>query len=100
MIHFLAKQDHAKKKVDQCLRALEELDSLLLRASRKDSGSSIEAMKARVVTTLNALNSLLKTVPAEVLEKGEAMANAYMNPGDDTSPEILDPQLKKLESIL
>ncbi|XP_057799895.1 uncharacterized protein LOC131015508 [Salvia miltiorrhiza] len=91
---------YAFDEVDQCLRALEELDSLLLRASRKDSSSSVEAMKARVVTALNALNSLLKTVPAEVLDKGKAMADAYMNPGDDTSPETLDPQLKQLESIL
>ena len=44
--------------------------------------------------------SLLKTVPAEVLDKGKAMANAYMNPSEDTSTETLDPQLKKLESIL
>ncbi|KAG6389332.1 hypothetical protein SASPL_150800 [Salvia splendens] len=91
---------YAFDEVDQCLRALEELDSLLLRASRNDSGSSVEAMKARVVTALNALNSLLKTVPDEVLDKGKAMANAYMNPGEDTSTETLDPQLKKLESIL
>ncbi|KAL1532628.1 hypothetical protein AAHA92_32613 [Salvia divinorum] len=91
---------YAFDEVDQCLRALEELDSLLLRASRNDSGSSVEAMKARVVTALNALNSLLETVPDEVLDKGKAMANAYMNPGEDTSTETLDPQLKKLESIL
>lgn len=91
---------YAFDEVDQCLRALEELDSLLLRASRKDSGSTIEAMKVRVVTAVNALNSLLKTVPAEVLDKGKAMANAYLSPGDDASPEKLDPQLQQLESIL
>lgn len=37
-------------------RALEELDSLLLQASRNDSGSSIDSMKAKVVTVLDALN--------------------------------------------
>ncbi|XP_042032155.1 uncharacterized protein LOC121778816 isoform X2 [Salvia splendens] len=77
---------YAFDEVDQCLR--------------NDSGYSVEAMKARVVTSLDALNSLLKTVPDEVLDKGKAMANAYMNPGEDTSTETFDPQLKKLESIL
>ncbi|KAK6119637.1 hypothetical protein DH2020_046623 [Rehmannia glutinosa] len=90
----------AFNEVDQCLRALEELDSLLLRASRNDSGTSIESMKVKVVTALNALNSLLKTVPAEVLDKGKAMADAYMTPGEDLAPENIDPQLKQLESIL
>ncbi|KAK6119595.1 hypothetical protein DH2020_046658 [Rehmannia glutinosa] len=90
----------AFNEVDQCLRALEELDSLLLRASRNDSGTSIESMKVKVVTALNALNSLLRTVPAEVLDKGKAMADAYMTPGEDLAPENIDPQLKQLESIL
>lgn len=46
------------------------------------------------------LDSLLKTVPAEVLDKGKAMADAYINPGEDLAPENLDPLLKQLESIL
>lgn len=88
-------------EVNQCLRALEELDSLLLRASRNDSSTSIEAMKANVVAALNALDSLLKTVPSEVLDKGKAMAEAYLAPEDNSSQtESLDPQLKQLESIL
>ncbi|KAL0311816.1 UNVERIFIED_CONTAM: hypothetical protein Sradi_5580900 [Sesamum radiatum] len=90
----------AFNEVDQCLRALEELDSLLLRASRNDSGTSIESMKAKVATALGALNSVLQTVPEEVLNKGKAMANEYINPGNDLAPEDLDPDLKKLESIL
>ncbi|KAH6804731.1 hypothetical protein C2S51_032978 [Perilla frutescens var. frutescens] len=92
---------YAFDEVDQCLRALEELDSLLLRASRKeDSETSIKAMKLNVSTALDALNSLLKTVPAEVLDKGKAMADAYLNPDEDASTQNLDPQLKQLESIL
>lgn len=129
---------------------MEELDSLLLRASRNDSSSSIESMKANVVTALNSLNrwemdseifvlkralkslipvkicnfvaylpaveilhhlftnsdnnfvlhSLLKTVPAEVLDKGKAMADAYLAPEQDSEPENLDPRIKQLESIL
>ncbi|KAK4412695.1 hypothetical protein Salat_2916700 [Sesamum alatum] len=90
----------AFNEVDQCLRALEELDSLLLRASRNDSGASIESMKANVATALNALNSVLQTVPEEVLKKGKAMANEYINPGNDLAPQDLDPELKKLEAIL
>ncbi|XP_020550084.1 uncharacterized protein LOC105164612 isoform X2 [Sesamum indicum] len=90
----------AFNEVDQCLRALEELDSLLLRASRNDSGTSIESMKAKVATALGALNSVLQTVPEEVLNKGKAMANEFINPGNDLAPDELDPDLKKLESIL
>ncbi|XP_051136839.1 uncharacterized protein LOC127255377 [Andrographis paniculata] len=89
-------------EVDQCLRALEELDSLLLRASRNESETSVETMKGKVVTALNALDSLLKTVPSEVLDKGKAMAEMYLSPRDDDSSRAqdLDPQLKQLESIL
>ncbi|KAL8063125.1 hypothetical protein ABFX02_01G007500 [Erythranthe guttata] len=92
----------AFNEVDQCLRALEELDSLLLRASRNDSNAStIKSMKVNVVTVLTALNSLLKTVPTEMLDKGKAMADAYLSPGEDSAaPDNLDPQIKQLESIL
>lgn len=87
--------------VDQCLSALEGLDSLLLRASRKDPGASIDSMKAQIVTALNALDSLLKTVPADVLEKGKSVADSYFFSGEeDIAPERLDPDLKQLESIL
>lgn len=46
--------------------------------------------------------SLLKTVPSDILEKGKAIADAYLTPEeeDNVSPEKLDPQLKQLESIL
>ncbi|GFQ00037.1 hypothetical protein PHJA_002147700 [Phtheirospermum japonicum] len=87
----------AFNNVDECLRALEELDSLLLRASRNDSQTSIEPMKLKVATALDALNSLLETVPTEVLDKGKAMADAYLAPDYDLAPENLDPQLKQLE---
>ncbi|KAL8497042.1 hypothetical protein ACS0TY_020648 [Phlomoides rotata] len=91
----------AFNEVDLCLRAIEELDSLLLRASRNESGTSIDSMKAKVVTALDALNGLLETVPAEALDKGKAMADAYIMPGEDLAPQNnIDPQLKQLESIL
>ncbi|KAL2545130.1 hypothetical protein Fot_14363 [Forsythia ovata] len=86
--------------VDGCLRALEELDSLLLRASRNDSEASIKSMEMKIGTALDALDSLLKTVPTDVLDKGKAMADAYRSSEEDTTPENLDPELKKLESIL
>lgn len=45
--------------------------------------------------------SLLQTVPSEVLEKGKSIADAYRTPDDNIAePEILDPKVKKLESIL
>ncbi|KAL2517966.1 hypothetical protein Adt_14213 [Abeliophyllum distichum] len=86
--------------VDGCLRALEELDSLLLRASRNDSEASIKSMEMKIGTALDALDSLLKTVPSDVLEKGKAMADAYRTSEEETAPENLDPELKELESIL
>ncbi|CAI0448352.1 unnamed protein product [Linum tenue] len=88
--------------VDQCLRALEDLDSLFLRASRNNPDASVKLMKAKIVDALRALDSLLNTVPPEVLDKGRAIADAYNAPeGEaDTQPEIVDPELKQLESIL
>ncbi|KAJ4833612.1 hypothetical protein Tsubulata_022460 [Turnera subulata] len=86
--------------VDQCLSALEELDALLLRASRNDQGASVKSMKAKVEVALDALNSLLQTVPSDVFEKGKAIADAYLTPEEDAQPEMSDPELKQLESIL
>ncbi|XP_027080025.1 uncharacterized protein LOC113779049 [Coffea eugenioides] len=86
--------------VDECLRALEELDSLLLHASRNDPGASIQSMKGKIDTAVDALDSLLKTVPSDVLEKGKAIADAYRDSEDDAAAEALDPELKQLESIL
>ncbi|XP_075651230.1 uncharacterized protein LOC142621760 [Castanea sativa] len=89
----------ASNNVDQCLRALEDLDSLLLNASRNDPGASVESMKGKINIALNALDSLLQTVPSDVLEKGKAVADSYMI-REDVEPEILDPEMQKLESIL
>ncbi|KAF5748360.1 hypothetical protein HS088_TW04G00313 [Tripterygium wilfordii] len=86
--------------VDQCLRALEELDSLLLHASRNDPEASVNEMKAKIGVAVNALDSLLKTVPSDIFDKGRAAADAYRTLEEDTNPEILDPELKQLESIL
>ncbi|OAY26926.1 uncharacterized protein LOC110603085 [Manihot esculenta] len=85
--------------VDQCLRAFEELDSLLLHASRNDPAASVKSMKAKIVVALDALDSLLQTVPPDVLDKGKLIADAYRSP-EEPEPESFDPELKKLESVL
>ncbi|KAB1219841.1 hypothetical protein CJ030_MR3G009483 [Morella rubra] len=89
----------ASDDVDQCLRALEELDSLLLHASRNDPEASIALMKGKIDIALSALDSLLHTVPSDVLEKGNAVADSYRNT-EDVEPEILDREMQQLESIL
>ncbi|XP_030445098.2 uncharacterized protein LOC115667689 [Syzygium oleosum] len=89
----------ASSDVDQCLRALEDLDSLLLRASRNEPDISVKSMKAKIGIAVDALDSLLQTVPQDVLDKGKAAADAYRIPRD-MEPEILDPEIKQLESIL
>ncbi|XP_030489669.2 uncharacterized protein LOC115706228 [Cannabis sativa] len=93
----------ASDDVDQCLRALEELDSLLLHASRKDPGASVKSMKAQIVVALDSLEGLLKTVPPDVLDKGKAIADSYRNTEEEeeeAGSQVLDPQLKQLQSIL
>ncbi|KAK2989442.1 hypothetical protein RJ640_018760 [Escallonia rubra] len=85
--------------VDQCLGALEELDSLLLRASRNAPEASVKSMKSKIGIAIDALDSLLQTVPSEILDKGKAIADAYLTP-EDVEPGNLDPELKQLESIL
>ncbi|KAK3150636.1 hypothetical protein QOZ80_3AG0235750 [Eleusine coracana subsp. coracana] len=94
----------ASDAVDECLRALEDLDSLLLRASRNDPSTSVEAMRTKISVALAALDNLLQTVPAAVMDKGKAIADAYRTPADDYYVEgnaaELDPRLKQLEDIL
>ncbi|MED6206878.1 hypothetical protein PIB30_030760 [Stylosanthes scabra] len=46
----------AFNNVDECLRSLEELDSLFLHASRKDPEASVKSMKAKISTALTALD--------------------------------------------
>ncbi|KAJ0246359.1 Uncharacterized protein HA466_0169060 [Hirschfeldia incana] len=46
----------ATNDVDRCLRALEEMDSLFLRASRKDPNATVELMKSQLGTALTALD--------------------------------------------
>ncbi|KAL2896861.1 Phosphoribosylformylglycinamidine synthase subunit PurQ [Bienertia sinuspersici] len=86
--------------VERCLRALDELDSLLLRASRNSSDASAKLMKEKISTAMNALNSLLETVPTDVLDKAKAIAEAYRSPESSEVPEELDQELKELQSIL
>ncbi|GMH17814.1 hypothetical protein Nepgr_019655 [Nepenthes gracilis] len=90
----------AMSNVDQCLRALEELDSLLLHASRNDPEASIQLMKEKIGVALSALDSLLQTVPSDILDRGKAIADAYRSPEEDVQLEDLDQQLKQLDSIL
>ncbi|PIA27672.1 hypothetical protein AQUCO_07600083v1 [Aquilegia coerulea] len=89
----------ATDDVDQCLRALEDLDSLFLRASRNDQNASVELMKAKIFIALGALDSLLQKVPSAVLDKGKAIADAY-KVTEDVEPDKYDPELQRLESIL
>lgn len=86
--------------VDQCLRALEELDSLLLHASRKDPEASVESMKAQINVAIDSLEGLLKTVPPDVLDKGKAIADSYRNSDEQADSDVVDPELRQLESIL
>ncbi|WCJ29332.1 hypothetical protein M5689_010973 [Euphorbia peplus] len=92
----------ASNDVDQCLRALEELDSLLLRALRNDRGASVKSMKANIDVALNSLQSLLQTVPSDVLDQAKAIADAYRKSDEEEAavPQVIDPELKQLESIL
>ncbi|ONL94185.1 Os03g0176600-like protein [Zea mays] len=73
----------ASDAVDECLRALEDLDSLLLHASRNDPSASVETMRSKISVALAALDNLLQTVPSAVLDKGKAIADAYRTPVDD-----------------
>lgn len=87
--------------VDQCIGSLEDLDSLLLRASRNDSSASVQKMRDKIESAVTALDRLLSTVPSQILEKCKAIVAAYkestlMPPG----PEQVDADTKLLESLL
>ncbi|KAJ3702505.1 hypothetical protein LUZ61_006210 [Rhynchospora tenuis] len=93
----------ASDAVDQCLRALEDLDSLLLNASRKDPGASVESMKGKITIAIGALDNLLQTVPSAILDKGKAIAEAYRTPSYEEESNTLqqtDPEIRRLEAIL
>lgn len=92
----------ATDAVDRCLRALEDLDSLLLNATRNDPRASVESMKSKIAVALSAIDSLLQTVPTPVLDKGKAIANAYRNPSYEEGSQFEKPDsdLKQLEAIL
>ncbi|CAL4912865.1 unnamed protein product [Urochloa decumbens] len=47
----------ASDAVDECLRALEDLDSLLLHASRNDPSASVETMRSKITVALGALDN-------------------------------------------
>ncbi|EEF46137.1 hypothetical protein RCOM_0707290 [Ricinus communis] len=67
---------------------------------RNEPDASVKSMRAKISVALDALDSLLNTVPPDVLNKGKAIADAYRSPEEEKEPEILDPELKELESIL
>lgn len=81
---------------------MEELDSLFLRASRKDSNATVELMKSQLGTALNALDSLLQTVPSQVLDRGKAMVEVYRKQdATSTDDDVLESsEIKQLQSIL
>lgn len=89
----------ASNDVDRCLRALEEMDSLFLRASRKDPNATVELMKSQLGTALTALDSLLQTVPSEVLDKGKAMVEVYRSPFEEDNVQD-SAEIQQLQSIL
>lgn len=89
----------ASNDVDRCLRALEEMDSLFLRASRKDPNATVELMKSQLGTALTALDSLLQTVPSEVLDKGKAMVEVYRSPFEEDNASD-SAEIQQLQSIL
>ncbi|KAG8097093.1 hypothetical protein GUJ93_ZPchr0013g35087 [Zizania palustris] len=93
----------ASDAVDECLRALEDLDALLLQASRNNPSASVDIMRSKISVALGALDNLLQTVPSAVMDKGKAIADAYRTPADeyevDNAAE-LDPRLKQLQDIL
>ncbi|XWS72381.1 hypothetical protein CRYUN_Cryun02cG0035400 [Craigia yunnanensis] len=82
--------DNAFNDVDQCLRALEELDSLLLQESIVDPEASVNSMKGKIGTALNTLERLLQTVPSDVLNQGKEIADAYRVPEEGFKPEELE----------
>ncbi|XP_051183156.1 uncharacterized protein [Lolium perenne] len=94
----------ATDAVDECLRALEDLDSLLLKATRKDPSASVETMRTKIAVALGALDNLLQTVPSAVMDKGKAIADAYRTPSDgyyeESNGAELDPSMKQLQDIL
>lgn len=96
------KGEVASDAVEKCLRALEDLDSLLLRASRKDQAVSNKSMRDKITIAIAALDSLLQTVPTAVLDKGKAIADAYRAPVEQNegNSSELDPDIKQLEAIL
>ncbi|CAN6582983.1 unnamed protein product [Malus baccata var. baccata] len=73
----------ASSDVDQCLRALEELDYLLWHATSNER-APVSSMKAQIDTALN----------------GKIAADSYRNSLENADLDISDPDLKQLESIL
>ncbi|CAA7400780.1 unnamed protein product [Spirodela intermedia] len=93
----------ATDAVDQCLRALEDLDSLLLHASRNDSSASVGVMRQKINTALVALDNLLETVPAAVLDKGKIIADSYLthvDPTEGSRAELPDRDVEQLKALL
>ncbi|KAG6512736.1 hypothetical protein ZIOFF_030865 [Zingiber officinale] len=90
----------ASDAVEQCLRALEDLDSLLLNAIRNDPRASTESMKGKLDIVLGSLDSLLQTVPSKVLDQGKAIADAYMDASyQSDKPAVSDTEITKLEAL-
>eukprot|EP00850_Spirogloea_muscicola_P009891 SM000056S18009 [mRNA] locus=s56:633813:641862:+ [translate_table: standard] len=69
----------ARAAVDQCLSAIEDLDSLLLRGERDGPGASTQlAPLQKCITAASAaLDRLLATVPDSILDRGRAVAADY-----------------------
>ncbi|KAL9678958.1 hypothetical protein QQ045_016810 [Rhodiola kirilowii] len=82
-----------------CLQAPEELHTTVCFEERSRCFNA-ESMKAKIGLAVVALDSLLKTVPTYVFDKGKAIADAYRTSDENTEIETSDKELKQLESIL
>ncbi|KAJ4953086.1 hypothetical protein NE237_029918 [Protea cynaroides] len=71
-------------------KALAELDSLILHASRNDPEALPELMKERNGIALDALESLLQTIPLPVLDEGKSIADAYKIHEEDVGAVSLE----------
>eukprot|EP00250_Pteridium_aquilinum_P003670 c13981_g1_i1 orf=56-778(+) len=94
-------EKNALDAVRQCIISLEDLDSLLLRASRNDSSATVQKMKEKIEAAVAALDRLLTTVPSPILEKCKAIAASYRESTNlPSGPEQVDADTKLLESLL
>ncbi|KAK9142193.1 hypothetical protein Syun_011593 [Stephania yunnanensis] len=65
----------AFENVDQCLRALEDLDSLFLHALRNDPDASVKSMKSKIAAAMMHWTEFLSNVPCIDMARSKAVAS-------------------------